>query len=172
MTAVRARRFALIGKSGAGKSTVAEQIKRDYGIRRISTGIICRQISMLLFDNEDKASTQRIDDALTPIDPSIFLRAALRGVTLEEQICVDSLRFMADYSLVQAEGFEIIRVISSDNTRMRRLEARGQVFDPDVDGRHRSEIELDTVKSDFTINNDGPEEEIQAALRSIFSMGS
>lgn len=169
MTAARARQFALVGKSGAGKSTVAEQISRDYGIRRISTGAICRQISMLLFGNEDKATTQRIDDALTQIDPSIFLQAALRGAAPEEQICVDSLRFAADYSLARAQGLEIIRVTASDETRTRRLAARGQVFNLDVDGKHRSETELDTTEADFTIHNDGTKDEIEAALRSIFS---
>lgn len=124
MTAVHARRFALIGKSGAGKSTVAEQIAQDYGIRRVSTGAICRQISNLLFGNEEKASTQRIDDALTEIDPSIFLQAALRNAGPEERICVDSLRFTSDYRIARDQGFEIIRVIALDESRALRLAAR------------------------------------------------
>lgn len=151
---------------------MAEQIERDYGIRRISTGSICRKISMLLFGNEEKRFTQRIDDALTQIDPSIFLRAALRGAAPEEPICVDSLRFSADYSLAREEGFEIIRVIASDDTRRRRLAARGQVFNLDVDGRHRSETDLDAAEADFTIHNDGMKDEIEAALRSIFYRGA
>lgn len=161
----------MIGKSGAGKSTVAEQISREYGIRRISTGAICRHISMLLFGNEEKASTQRIDDALTQIDPSIFLKAALRDARPEEPICVDSLRFLSDYSFARGQGFEIIRVAASDKTRTRRLAARGQVFNLDVDGRHRSETDLDRAEADFTIHNDGTKYEIEAALRSIFSGG-
>lgn len=172
MTPSRAGRFALIGKSGAGKSTVAEQIEREYGIRRISTGTICREISMLLFGNEEKASTQRVDDALTQIEPSIFLRAALRGIESEAAICVDSLRFLTDYDLARDEGFEVIRVIASDETRICRLTARGQAFNPDVEGRHRSETELDTAEADFTIHNDGTKGEIEAALRSIFSRGA
>ncbi|GAA4125827.1 AAA family ATPase [Aminobacter aganoensis] len=172
MTSARARRFALIGKSGAGKSTVAERISRDYGIRRISTGVICRKISLLLFGNEDKASTQQIDDALTQIDPSIFLRAALRGAAPEESICVDSLRFSTDFRFARDQGFEVIRVTASDETRTHRLAARGQAFNLDVDGRHRSETELDTAEADFTIYNDGAKDEIEAALRSIFSRGA
>ncbi len=169
MTSAGTRRFALMGKSGAGKSTVGEWISQHHGIRRISTGIICRQISQLLFGNEDKASTQKIDDALTQIDPSIFLQAALRGVAPEEKICVDSLRFAADYRLARAQGFEIIRVTASDETRARRLASRGQVFSLDIDGKHRSETELDIAVADFTVDNDGTKEEIKAALLSIFS---
>ncbi|MBZ9766557.1 hypothetical protein LB526_07260 [Mesorhizobium sp. CA6] len=151
---------------------MAEQIWRDYGIRRISTGAICRQISMLLFGNEEKASTQRIDDALTQLDPSIFFRAALRSAAPEESICVDALRFSADFRFAREQGFEIIRVVASDETRICRLAARGQVFNLNVDGRHRSETELDTSEADFTIHNDGTKDEIEAALRSIFSRGA
>lgn len=169
MSVERVRRFALIGKSGAGKSTVAEQISSNYGVRHISTGAICRQISMLLFGNDDKASTQRIDDALTPIDPSIFLRASLRDVQQDEPICLDSLRFSADYDLARYQGFEIIRVTASSEKRTKRLATRGQVFDLEIDGNHRSETELDFVSVDFTVLNDGTKDEIKDALRSIFS---
>lgn len=169
MNGARPRRLALIGKSGAGKSTVADIISQDYGIRRISTGSICREISRLLFGNENKASTQKIDDALTQIDPSIFFKAALRGAAEQERICVDSLRFAADYELARAQGFEIIRVTALNETRMRRLEARGQVFIPNVDGKHRSEVDLDTAAADFKIQNDGTEDEIRTALKLIFA---
>ena len=167
MTALRIRRLALIGKSGAGKSTVADHIARAYGIRRVSTGTICRKITMLLFGNEDKASTQRIDDALTLVDPSIFLRAALRESELYEPICVDSLRFASDYDLARSQGFEIIRVLASDATREYRLAARGQVFNISTDGMHRSETDLDEAQVDFTIHNDGTPEEIDSILRSV-----
>lgn len=167
MTALHIRRFALIGKSGAGKSTVADSIAQTYGIRRVSTGKICRAISMLLFGNEDKASTQRIDDALTLVDPSIFLRAALRDSKPQEPICVDSLRFASDYDLARSQGFEIIRVTASDVVRQRRLAARGQVFNISTDGMHRSETELDEALVDFTIHNDGTTEEIDNILRSV-----
>lgn len=165
------RKFALIGKSGAGKSTVANQIARLSGARRVSTGAICRSISKLLFANEDKTSTQRIDDALTIIDPSIFLKAALRDVKPDEAICVDSLRFASDYQIARSSGFEIIRVVASDKIRAIRLSKRGQVFNPDVDGRHRSETDLDDVLVDFTIENDGTEQAIEAAVRSILCTG-
>lgn len=75
------RRFAIIGKSGSGKSRVAETLSELLGVRHIRTGTICRQIARLLFDNEDKQSTQRLDDVLTTIDSSIFVRAALRSAS-------------------------------------------------------------------------------------------
>jgi cytidylate kinase len=70
------RRIALIGKSGAGKSEVSRHLAKVHGFTAIRTGAICRTIAKLLFNNEDKATTQLLDDALTALDPSIRLKGA------------------------------------------------------------------------------------------------
>ncbi|PCH69245.1 MAG: hypothetical protein COC12_09360 [Rhodobacteraceae bacterium] len=149
------RRFALIGKSGVGKSTVAMLLKLHYGAHRVSTGQICRKIAHLLFGNEAKESTQRIDDALTQIDPSIFLNAALLSAPIDQSICVDSLRFKSDMAKARQSGFTIVRIVAAESTRLQRLSDRGQEFDPAVEGLHRSETELDQAQVDHTITNDG-----------------
>ncbi|MGV1769357.1 hypothetical protein ACQZ6B_04190 [Agrobacterium vitis] len=160
-------RLALMGKSGAGKSTAAEMIAERYQIRRLSTGLICRQISQLLFGNEDKASTQKIDDALIKIDKSIFLKAVLRDVAPNESICIDSLRFKADFEIARELGFFIIRIGASDQLRLERLKSRGQVFDLTVDGLHRSEVELDEAAADLEIVNDGSLDTMKREVESI-----
>ena len=65
----------------------------------LKTGAVCRQIAKLLFGNEDKKSTQILDDALTPIDSSLFLRATLRGADMGRPFVIDSLRFNTDLQL-------------------------------------------------------------------------
>jgi dephospho-CoA kinase len=166
---IMVRRLAVVGKSGAGKSTAAELIASIHGFRRVSTGVICRQIATSLFGNDHKASTQRIDDALTAIDSSIFLKAALRDIDPDERICVDSLRFNSDLEFARQEGFLVVRVVAPDGLRAKRLAERGQVFDPAVDGRHRSETELDGVEVDFEIVNDGSVETMKDAIAAIFA---
>ena len=149
------RRFALVGKSGAGKSTVARLINQYCGASRISTGAICREIARLLFGNDSKGNTQRLDDALTTIDPSIFLRAALRDASVSDPICVDALRFNSDLVLAREHKLVVIKVVASEAVRHARLVARGQAFDPSVDGVHRSETELDDATVDHIIENNG-----------------
>jgi hypothetical protein len=63
-------------------------------------------------------------------------------------------------------------VTASDEIGTRRLATRGQIFVLDVDGKHRSETELDQRAVDFTIHNVGKEYEIEAGLRSIMSWGA
>jgi len=163
----RPQRFALVGKSGSGKSEVCRFLSESRGIRLIKTGAICRQIARLLFDNEDKRSTQILDDALTPIDPSIFLRAALRGVGPDENFVIDALRFREDLAVAREAGCMVIRVVASDEVRVRRLVARGQAFDLETDGCHRSEVELDDAPVDLEIVNEGEIPALRALLTGL-----
>lgn len=147
-------RVALIGKSGAGKSQVAGLLTHFTGAEVVKTGAVCREVSRLLFGNESKRSTQMLDDALTTIDESIFLRAALRGRALEESVVIDALRFHSDVKLAKSLGFTLLRVRAPDHVRVARLRARGQDFELAADGQHRSELELDGIAVDREILND------------------
>ena len=68
-------RIALIGKSGAGKSHLAGILAGQRGVTLVKTGAVCREIANLLFGNEDKSTTQKLDDVLTQLEP----RAEQRG---------------------------------------------------------------------------------------------
>lgn len=162
-------RIALIGRSGAGKTEAASLLQADYGCRVVKTGAICRAISLLLFGNDHKASTQALDDALTSLDPSIFLKAALRDVPPDESVVLDALRFTSDLRLAKAQGFRTIKVVAPEEMRVSRLGVRGQVFDPLKDGRHRSEIELDDSDVDAIIENVGTREELRSQVRAAIS---
>ena len=163
-------RFALVGKSGSGKSEVGVILNGQLGLRIIKTGTICRMIAKMLFGNEDKRSTQKLDDVLTTIDPSIFLRAALRDVGLEEMFVIDALRCASDLGLAQDYGCTVIRVVADDSIRLRRLKARGQEFNLDTDGRHRSEVELDDAQVDHVIANNGTLDDLRRLLSSALRL--
>lgn len=160
-------RVALVGKSGVGKSTVAKLLNYHSGAERVSSGTICRQIAKLLFGNDDKSTTQTLDDALTKIDPSIFLNAALLAAPAGRPICLDSLRFKSDYEIAKKLGFTIVRVTAPDEVRLERLSERGQRFDLVKDGSHRSEIELDEVNVDHTVENSGDINALEDSVRAL-----
>jgi dephospho-CoA kinase len=61
----------------------------------------------------------------------------------------------------------ILRITAPDEERVHRLRVRGQVYNPDVDGLHRSEVELDGVIVDKTIENDGVIDALRSEISSI-----
>jgi dephospho-CoA kinase len=147
-------RVALVGKSGAGKSEVAKILQESFDCQIVKTGAICRSISKILFGNDDKTSTQILDDVLTSIDSSIFLKAALREVQVTTPAVIDALRFSSDYELAKDANYITLRVIAEDDQRVSRLAQRGQQFDLQENGKHRSEVELENHDCDLNIVND------------------
>lgn len=164
-----APRFALLGKSGAGKSEVARALNETLGCRIVKTGALCRSISRILFGNEDKRSTQVLDDALTMIDPSIFLKAAARDIGPDDPIVIDALRFASDIAIADDLGCKLLRVVASTDERVRRLELRQQAFELDRDGVHRSETELDGHAVDHVITNDGTKLDLQRQIADVIA---
>jgi dephospho-CoA kinase len=162
-------RFALIGKSGSGKSTVSSIMREERGLTIVKTGAICRKIANLLFGNENKSTTQLLDDVLTGLDPSIFLKAAVRDLPDRSDFVIDALRFHSDFTLARELGCSIIRVVSDDAERVRRLEVRGQAFELQRDGLHRSERELDDVPVDYEIANTGTLNDIRSSVAVIMA---
>lgn len=82
---------------------------------------------------------------------------------------LDALRFRSDLGLASDSGCLVIRLAAPEVIRVSRLQARGQVFDPIVDGTHRSETELDGVEVDFEIVNDGDFDSVKRRLAEIVS---
>jgi hypothetical protein len=66
-----------------------------------------------------------------------------------------------------AFGREGIRITAPDEERVHRLRIRGQAYNHDVDGLHRSETELDGVVADKTIQNDGAIDALRSKINSI-----
>jgi len=144
-------KIALSGTSGSGKGTVAKILVEQHNFVRASTGDICRQISQLLYGNEDKKNLNSISAAINQIDNSIFINAALRNIK-NDKIVFDSIRYRSDMLTLKKLGFVIWRVEASIDIRKDRLKGRAQVIVED-DFYHASEIELDDCIFDATILN-------------------
>ncbi len=121
---------------------------------------------MMLLGSDSKENTQRIDDALTPLDPSIFLKATLRNHSCPTDCVLDSLRFVNDLNEVKGLGFVTLRVHAGEKICAERLRNRGQIFSK-ASQEHRTEIELEAVDSDYQIINEGTTQELKASVRRL-----
>lgn len=146
--------IALTGRSGTGKTTIADHLVARHGYFRCSTGNACRQICRSLFGSESKTLLNAVTEKMKEIDPDVWLRAALVGVPSGAPVVFDSMRFVPDWNYLAKLGFKTIRVTAPQQLRIARLRNRGQIYDPDVDDLHPAEVELEHHHCDAVISND------------------
>lgn len=153
-------RIALIGKSGAGKTTIAEHLRETHDFYQASTGALCREVGALLFETPSRAILNQLADALIGVDQLVWVRAAIAGAP-QGDVVLDSLRTLEEYELARREGFEIWRITAPPDVRVARLRGRGEQYALEEDDAHRFERELDEVLVDEEVINSGdltPEE--------------
>lgn len=169
MTPANPRNVALYGRTGSGKTTVAEILVRDYGYTHRKTGAACRALCLELFGSEDKGLMNKVTDALRDIDPAVWLRAAIQDTGGEPAgpIVLDSIRFRPDYQYVIERDFVTIQVAAPPASRVERLSGRGQQFDLLRDDLHPAEIELASEEFDFTIDNRGSRSDLMGEIERV-----
>lgn len=146
--------IALSGKSGCGKTTIANYLIDRHDFVKCNTGKICRNICNILFGSEAKELLNKVTDAMKLIDENIWLKKALSEIECNKFIVVDSMRFKNDYLHLKTNGFFLIRVECRHDLLLERLEKRGQVINYGEDFKHSSEVDLDDLQFDYKINND------------------
>lgn len=148
------RSIALCGRSGSGKTTVAEHLAQAYGFAHYRSGELCRRVCSDLFGDDSKAMLNAVTAAMRSIRPDVWISAALRAMRDEEVVVFDSMRFQGDYERLRGAGFALWRIEAPLDRRVARLRARGQQFDPSADDQAAPEVELDGHEFDYVLDND------------------
>lgn len=146
------KNIALSGRSGSGKTAVAEYLISEHGYTRCSTGQACREVCKILFGTDSKAILNKVTDAMKTVDADVWPKAAMSSVVGKEPIVFDSMRFASDYLFLKERGFVMWRIEAPLAVRLPRMEKRGQVVQPE-DDEHRAETELDQHEFDQVISN-------------------
>jgi cytidylate kinase len=60
--------IALMGRAGAGTTSVADLLVREYGYHRCTPGDICRQVCALIFGKQERSLRNRVTEQLKPLD--------------------------------------------------------------------------------------------------------
>jgi dephospho-CoA kinase len=144
--------IALAGKSGSGKTTVAEYLVRRHGYFRASTGDVCREVCRILFGSESRGILNKVTEAMKSVDEQVWLKAALRRVPVGVPVVFDSMRFNLDYDFLVARGYTTWDIQAPREIRWTRMQDRNQDFDA-ADDEHRVEREIEHRGFDMTIDN-------------------
>lgn len=153
------RKIALIGEAGSGKDFVANYLMENYDFVRLAFADKVKSIAADLFptayssDKKPRELLQAVGTKMREIDPEVWIRTVVRKVSDSQPYVVTDLRMPNEYEALKNEGFTFIRLLTSEETRMKRLRARGDVFKA-TDLTHDTERHYDSFEYDFTIGND------------------
>lgn len=164
--------IGIVGKMGAGKTTVAKYLEDKYGYQRTSLAEPMRQIVKEFFGVEDKSDPryrrlmQKLGtDWFRSEDKNVWIRHLLKRCVGSGWV-VDDVRFLNEAKVLQGEGWVLLYIDINDEVRLERMRARGDDFDADM-LKHESEAEVELicgrVKPLWVVGNNGD----QAALCSV-----
>ena len=146
--------IAIYGKSGSGKTTVAQYLAERHGFVRCHLGARCRELALELFGMDSKDVLNRLSDSLRDIDEEVWIKAAANTLNPSKNNVIDGIRFPHDFDFFRARSFSLWRVRASAGGRHDRLAARRQDFGT-ADDAHPGENLLDGFPFDVTLDNDG-----------------
>ncbi|MCG5252599.1 AAA family ATPase [Brevibacillus agri] len=178
-------KIALTGRMRSGKDAVAAHLTQQYGFVRFAFGDgirkVCRELFPDQFANNTKprALLQGVGQAMRAFDPDVWVNATMRNIERMREgdvriartyftkyprpIVITDLRQPNEYERLRAEGFVIIRVNASDETRIQRMIDAGDTFD-DGTLTHETEQHVDSFAVDYEIDNNGSLAELHAKV--------
>lgn len=153
--------IALVGRAGAGKTTVADFLADflGYEVHSFATPIkrIIREIWGIDAVN-DRSKAQDLGRALRQIDPDALTNMLLEDIGSYSSLSgrrpriVDDTRYPNEWYALEGAGFVVVRVNASLVDRIDRLKANGkmQLLDQLDD---ESETAVDDMRASYTIWN-------------------
>jgi dephospho-CoA kinase len=159
--------IAILGKAGAGKSTVAGALRNHFNYDVVSFAGPLKDVAEDLWGfgaRTDRYKLQSLGVAVRAIDEDTWVDlfmdrvAALDSEALSIDgetypICTDDCRFPNEYRRLKEVGWRFVRVHASIDTRVTRLRANGKLTDLEQLA-HVSETSLDGYAVDYHLNND------------------
>lgn len=170
-------RIGLTGKMRSGKDTVGDFLKKEYGFKTFAfaDGIkfVCGSLG-LEPDNTGKprALYQEVGQDLRKYAPNVWVDYTFREISQQcsnqDNVVITDVRQPNEVEALRAAGFIIVKIQADDATRIKRMEAAGDNYNPD-DLNHETELAVDTLDVDFTLDNNGTVKELYSLLTVIIN---
>ncbi|PEA75101.1 hypothetical protein [Bacillus wiedmannii] len=178
-----AKKIAITGKARSGKTELSHYAWMLYGFKEFDFSAVLKDEFHRLFPNiprdpKPRAYYQKFGQWLREIDPDIWVKMtmgkvheycfedSLNKVNHKSKVLVNGVRQPNEYQRLRDDGFVIIRVSASDDLRIGRAKAEGDVF-TEADLSHDTESHIDTFEVDYEINNVGSIGEMYDQLDTI-----
>lgn len=173
-------KIALLGKARSGKDSVANILVGDMGFRefKLSKGIydFISQFYRARTDQvdggaKDRGLLQLIGQTVRKIDEDIWIDYLLEDISSYPQwhtnrVVVSDVRQANEVDALRNAGYTIIKVTASENTRIARMKAAGDIVTKEQLS-YETELSVDALDSDWVIVNEGTLEELTKAVEDV-----
>ncbi len=148
-------RIAFCGRAGSGKSTLSDWFVQNYDYTKLafadSVKYFAKEILMRPINKHnpsDRAFLQKLGtDLARAADPQIWVKHMAQRIAAIEDVAaglvIDDCRFVNEAEWLRANDFVIVKVVG-----------RGYELNKEL-ASHPSEMEVDKIRVDFTVNNSG-----------------
>ena len=168
-------KISVFGKMREGKDTAALIMQsRRRGMRQIAYGDALKLIYHTMFGESEKkprAGYQWFGQAMRSHDADVWVNQLQKGLDYLRQagadVVVTDMRQPNEYKQLTEQGFYMVRVRSSLETRLERMRAAGDDFKME-DLENETEQYIDSFPYQYEIINDGTFEEFEEKVLAVF----
>ncbi|WP_205439450.1 AAA family ATPase [Halobacillus ihumii] len=155
-------KIAICGKLRSGKNEVADTLTDYFRFTQFAFSNGIKEVGKLLFPNEfnrrekPRQLLQRLGQKLREVHPNIWVNYTFNEMDEvgAKRIVVTDLRQPNELEALKEDGFHIIRVNATDETRLKRSREAGDDFTL-KDMQHETELHVDSFEVDYDIDNNG-----------------
>lgn len=179
-------KIAIFGKMRSGKDTVGKLLIEEHHFKKFAFGDGIGEIIEKYFPEDwaggkPRKHYQHIGQQLRVLNPDVWINYLLRKearfqeVFSEVQgvpanIVVTDGRQLNEAKRLKEEGFLIVKVTAPEELRIKRMEASGDVYSPELLS-HETELQVDLIEADVEIINDGTLEELMVKVQKMIQGG-
>lgn len=164
-------RIAIGGGMGTGKSTVADFLYKCFQFKKYSFAAKLKELAADLFNMEvkDRLLLQVLGSKVREVNKDVWAQYVIKLITKYDKplhAVIDDMRYLNEAKLLRKHDFTLIKLYTPKFI----VAKRGVAGFSDLALSHPSEVEINSIKADYTIDTSGSIERCYHVMMDVLEM--